>query len=45
MYPTGSLVFNVNRQVGNNIRLGLGVDGFYDGVYNGDTKFERTYIA
>ena len=45
MYPTGSLVLAAYRQVGNNIRLGLGVDGFYDGVYDGTTKFRRTYLT
>ncbi len=45
MYPTGSLVLGVFRQLGNNIRLGLGIDGFYDGVYDGSTKFKRTYLS
>ncbi len=45
MYPTGSLVLGVYRQFGNNIRLGLAVDGFYDGVYNGQTLFKRTYLT
>ncbi|MBP6635812.1 MAG: hypothetical protein KA177_08240, partial [Paludibacter sp.] len=44
MFPTGSVVLNVNYQTGNHLRLGLGVDGFYDGVYNGDTHFKRTYL-
>ena len=44
MFPTGSLVVSLFRQVGNNIRIGLGVDGFYDGVYDGNTKFERTWL-
>lgn len=45
MYPTGSLVLGIYRQIGNNVRLGLGVDGFYDGVYDGTTKFRRTYLT
>lgn len=45
MFPTGSLVLGVYRQLGNNIRLGLAVDGFYDGVYNGLTQFKRTYLS
>lgn len=45
MYPTGSLVFAAYRQTGNLFRLGLGVDAFYDGVYNGKTQFKRTYLT
>lgn len=45
MFPIGSLAVSVNRQIGNNVRLGLGVDGFYDGVYNGNTHFKRTYLV
>lgn len=45
MYPTGSLILGIYRQIGNNLRLGLGVDGFYDGVYDGTTKFRRTYLT
>lgn len=45
MFPTGSLVLAVYRQLGNNLRLGVGVDGFYDGVYNGDTQFQRTFLT
>ncbi len=33
MFPTGSFVFSVHRQMGNRLRLGLAFDGFYDGVY------------
>ncbi len=44
MFPTGSLVVSLFRQVGNNIRIGLGVDGFYDGVYDGNTLFQRTWL-
>lgn len=44
-YPTGSFVMAVYRPLGNAIRLGVGVEGFYDGVYDGTTKFERTYLT
>jgi len=44
-YPTGSFVMAVYRPLGNAIRLGIGAEGFYDGVYNGNTKFERTYLT
>jgi hypothetical protein len=44
MFPTGSFVVSLFRQVGNNIRIGLGVDGFYDGVYDGNTLFQRTWL-
>ncbi len=45
MYGIASLAISVHRQTGNNLKLGIGIDGFYDGVYNGDTKFERVYIT
>lgn len=44
MFPTGSVALNLNYQTGNHLRLALGVDGFYDGVYNGNTHFKRTYL-
>jgi len=44
-YPIGSFVMAVYRPLGNAIRLGIGVEGFYDGVYNGNTKFEFTYLT
>ncbi len=44
MYPTGSVVLAAYRQIGNVLRIGIGLDGFYDGVYDGTTKFERTYL-
>ena len=44
MFPTGSLAIGVYRQTGNNIRIGLGIDGFYDGAYDGNTQFRRTYL-
>lgn len=45
MFPTGSLVLSAYRQLGNNLRLGVGIDGFYDGVYDGNTQFKRTYLT
>ncbi len=47
IFPTGSLVLGVYRQLGNNFRLGLGVDGFYDGVYDGKNSpsWQRTKIT
>lgn len=33
MFPTGSVVLSLHRQLGNRLRLGLAFDGFYDGVY------------
>jgi len=44
MFPTGSFVVSVFRQIGNNIRIGLGVDGFYDGAYDGNSLFKRTWL-
>jgi len=44
-FPTGSFVAAVYRPLGNALRLGIGVEGFYDGVYNGNTKFQRTYLT
>jgi hypothetical protein len=44
MFPAASVVLAAHRQIGNNIRLGIGIDGFYDGVYDGNTKFQRTYL-
>ncbi len=45
MFPTGSVVLAAFRQLGNNLRLGAGIDGFYDGVYDGNTKYKRTYLT
>ncbi len=44
-YPIGSFVAAVYRPLGNAIRLGVGVEGFYDGVYDGTTTFQRTYLT
>lgn len=45
MYPTASFVAAMYKPLGNAFRLGLGLEGFYDGVYNGNTQFERTYLT
>ncbi|MEI8085518.1 MAG: acyloxyacyl hydrolase [Paludibacter sp.] len=44
-YPTASFVLGVYRPITNYFRMGLGMDVFYDGVYNGNTGFKRTYLA
>lgn len=44
-YPIGSIVLGVYRPITNFYRMGLGIDAFYDGAYNGKTQFERTYIT
>lgn len=44
-FPTGSFVISAYKPLGNAFRLGLGVEGFYDGVYDGTTKFQRTYLT
>ena len=45
MYPIGSLAFGVYRPMSDWYRMGLGLDVFYDGVYNGKTAFRRTYLT
>jgi len=44
-YPIASLSLALYRPLSNFYRMGIGVDGFYDGVYNGKTQLERTYIT
>jgi len=46
-FPTGSLVFAAYRPVSNFLRIGLGVDAFYDGAYDGKNSpsWQRTYIT
>ncbi len=46
-YPTASLAFGVYRPFTNFYRMGLGVDAFYDGVYDGQNSqaWQRTYIT
>ena len=47
LYPIGSLNVGLYRQLGNNLRLGLGLDGFYDGAYDGNhsSSWKRTYLT
>lgn len=45
LYPTASVVVGAFRQMTNFMRVGLAVDAFYDGVYNGNTLFKRTYLT
>jgi len=44
-YPTASLVLSVFRPVNNYYRMGLGIDVFFDGVYDGTSLYKRTYIT
>ena len=44
-FPIASLAFGVYHPITNFYRMGLGIDAFYDGAYNGKTQFERTYIT
>jgi hypothetical protein len=43
-FPIASVVLAVYRPITNFYRMGLGMDVFYDGAYNGKTYFERTYL-
>jgi len=43
-YPIGSVAVGFYRPVSNFCRLGLGIDAFYDGVYDGTSLYNRTYI-
>lgn len=44
-YPTGSFVVALYKPLGNAFRLGLGLETFYDGVFNGKTEFKRVYLT
>jgi hypothetical protein len=44
-YPIASIVFGVYRPITNFYRMGLGLDAFYDGVYDGTSLYQRTYIT
>ncbi len=44
-YPIASIALGVYRPLTNCYRMGLGLDAFYDGVYNGKTQFKRTYLT
>ena len=44
-FPTGSLVFAAFKPLTNYYRMGVGVDAFYDGAFDGhETKFGRYYV-
>jgi len=43
-FPIGSLTIAEFLPLTNYYRMGVGVDAFYDGVYDGSTLFERTYL-
>ncbi|MCE1155460.1 MAG: acyloxyacyl hydrolase [Bacteroidales bacterium] len=55
MFPTGALTLVVYRPVSRQLRLGIGADGFYDGVFAGvnsaadatqnTSRFKRTYLT
>ena len=44
-FPIGSISIAAYKPLSNFYQMGLGVDGFYDGAYDGNTKFERSYIT
>jgi hypothetical protein len=43
-FPIGSIAFAAFHPIKNFMRMGVGIDVFYDGVYDGNTQFERTYL-
>ena len=44
-YPIGSIVLGIYRPFNNFYRMGGGIDVFYDGVYDGTSLYQRTYIT
>lgn len=44
-FPIASIALGVYHPISNFYRMGLGIDAFYDGAYDGKTQFERTYIT
>ena len=44
-YPIASVVIGIYRPITNFYRMGLGIDAFYDGVYDGTSLYQRTYIT
>ncbi len=44
-YPVASIALGIYRPFSNWYRMGLGLDAFYDGVYNEKTQFKRTYLT
>ena len=45
MYPIASIALGAYRPFSDWYRMGLGLDAFYDGVFNGKTEFKRTYLT
>lgn len=55
MFPTGAVTLLVYRPVSRQLRLGIGIDGFYDGVFAGinsspdptqnTSRYKRTYLT
>jgi hypothetical protein len=43
-FAIGSISIGIYKPLTNFYQMGIGLDGFYDGVYNGNTKFKRTYL-
>ena len=43
-YPIASLIFSIYRPLTNYYRMGLGIDAFYDGVYDGTSLYKKVYI-
>lgn len=44
-FSIGSLALSLFRPINNRLRMGVGIDGFYDGAFDGNTIYERTYIT
>jgi len=44
-YPIASVSMSLHRTMTNYYKMGLGIDAFYDGVYDGTSLYKRTYIA
>ncbi len=44
-YPIGSLSFSAHRTISNYYKMGIGMDAFYDGVYDGTSLYKRTYLT
>jgi len=44
-YPIASLAISIHRPLNNYYRMGLGIDAFYDGVYDGTSLYTRNYIT
>ncbi len=44
-YPIGSVTVGIYRPLANFYRMGLAIDAFYDGVYNGTSLYKRYYLT